>query len=115
TGDDANLARYGVQISSYDATLGHNVPRVFNDFFAQRGQIYEGGYRQGQVIDAIFAVGLPVSEPYWSRVNVGGVERDVLMQAFQRRVLTYTPSNPSGFQVEMGNVGQHYLRWRYGR
>ncbi|HEY0604668.1 MAG TPA: beta-galactosidase [Herpetosiphonaceae bacterium] len=115
TGDDASLARYGVQLGSYDAALGHNVPRVFNDFFAQRGQIYEGGYRQGQVIDALFAVGLPISEPYWSRVNVGGVEKDVLMQAFQRRVLTYTPSNPPGFQVEMGNVGQHYLRWRYGQ
>jgi hypothetical protein len=58
---------------------------------------------------------LPISEPFWARVKVGGVEKEVLMQAFQRRVLTYTPSNPAGFQVEMGNVGQHYLRWRYGR
>jgi polysaccharide biosynthesis protein PslG len=114
-GEDAALARYGVDLGSYDETLGHNVPRVFTDFFGQRGLIYEGGYRQGQVIDAIFAVGLPISEPYWARVKVGGVEKDVLMQAFQRRVLTYTPSNPAGFQVEMGNVGQHYLRWRYGR
>lgn len=22
--------------------------------------------------------------------------------------------NPEGFNVEMGNVGRHYLRWRYG-
>jgi hypothetical protein len=28
-------------------------------------------------------------------------------------VLTYTPSNPAAFRVEMGNVGQHYFRWRY--
>jgi Tol biopolymer transport system component len=41
------------------------------------------------------------------------VEKDVLVQLFERRVLTYTPSNPAGFQVEMGNVGQHYYRWRY--
>jgi hypothetical protein len=113
--NDDGLVRYGVQIGSYDATLGHNVPRVFTDFFAQRGLVYEGSYRQGQVIDAIFAVGLPISEPYWARVKVGGVEKNVLMQAFQRRVLTYTPDNPAGFRVEMGNVGQHYLRWRYGR
>ena len=33
---------------------------------------------------------------------------------FERRVLTYTPSNPAPFKVEMGNVGQHYLAWRYG-
>ncbi len=113
--DDPQLTRYGVSVAAYDDTLGHNVPRVFTDFFAQRGVIYEGGFKQGQVVDAIFAVGLPVSEPYWAKVKVGGVEQDVLMQAFQRRVLTYTPSNPAGFQVEMGNVGQHYLRWRYGK
>jgi len=45
---------------------------------------------------------------------VGGVERDVLVQVFERRVLSYTPSNPASFQVEMGNVGQHYYAWRYG-
>jgi hypothetical protein len=44
---------------------------------------------------------------------VGGVELDVLVQLFERRVLTYTPTNPAGFKVEMGNVGQHYYRWRY--
>ncbi len=113
--DDPGLARYGVTIGSYEPSLGHNIPRVFTDFFAQRGLVYEGGYRQGQVIDRLFAVGLPISEPYWARVRVGGVEKDVLMQAFERRVLTYTPDNPAGFRVEMGNVGQHYLRWRYGQ
>ena len=45
---------------------------------------------------------------------VRGVERDVLVQLFQRRVLSYTPGNPAGFEVEMGNVGQHYYAWRYG-
>jgi hypothetical protein len=28
--------------------------------------------------------------------------------------LTYTPGNPAGWQVEAGNVGQHYFQWRYG-
>jgi len=28
-------------------------------------------------------------------------------------VLSYTPTNPPGFQVEMGNIGQHYYQWRY--
>ncbi|MGI8690178.1 MAG: fibronectin type III domain-containing protein, partial [Thermomicrobiales bacterium] len=37
----------------------------------------------------------------------------VLVQPFQRRVLSYTPTNPPGFQVEMGNIGQHYYQWRY--
>jgi hypothetical protein len=36
---------------------------------------------------------------------VGGVTKPVLVQLFERRVLTYTPGNPAGFEVEMGNVG----------
>jgi hypothetical protein len=47
-------------------------------------------------------------------VLVGGVARDVLIQCFERRCLTHTPSNPPGWQVEAGNVGLHYYRWRYG-
>jgi polysaccharide biosynthesis protein PslG len=61
-----------------------------------------------------FATGFPTTEAYWAEVRVGGVARTVLVQAFERRVLTYTPGNPDGFLVEMGNVGQHYFRWRYG-
>jgi hypothetical protein len=37
----------------------------------------------------------------------------VLVQAFERRIMTYTPSNGAGFQVEMGNVGKQYYSWRY--
>jgi hypothetical protein len=77
--------------------------------------VYEnGGFSQQQIIDWLFVTGYPISEPYWARVRVGGEEKDVLMQAFQRRVLTYTPTNDPAWRVEMGNVGQHYLRWRYG-
>jgi hypothetical protein len=47
-------------------------------------------------------------------VKVAGVQRHVLMQAFERRVLTYNAANPDPFKVEFGNVGQHYYRWRYG-
>ncbi len=82
----------------------------------QRGVIFENGrYTQGPILDWLFVVGRPISEPYWARVKVAGVEKDVLMQAFERRVLTYTPDNATEWRVEMGNVGQHYLRWRYGR
>jgi hypothetical protein len=38
----------------------------------------------------------------------------VLIQAFERRVLTYVPSQPADWQVEMGNIGLHYFEWRYG-
>ncbi len=114
--EDPNLARYGVTLDAYEEKLGHNIPKVFTDFFAQQGLVYENGrYVRGGLFDWLFVMGLPISEPYWTRVKVGGVEKDVLIQAFERRVLTYTPDNPEGFKVEMGNVGQHYLRWRHGR
>ena len=47
-------------------------------------------------------------------MRVGGVEKDVLFQAFERRLLTFTPANDPAYQVEMGNVGLHYVQWRYG-
>ncbi len=101
-GFDAELGRYGVTIGQYNNELGHNIPNVFNDFFGVLP------------VDWVFALGYPISEPFWATVQVGGEPKDVLMQVFERRVLTYTPSNPDGFKVEMGNVGQHYWLWRYG-
>jgi hypothetical protein len=70
----------------------------------------------GKLFDpTFFATGLPVTEAYWTRVLVGGQRVDVLIQCFERRCLTYTPTNPTEWRVEMGNVGQHYYTWRYDR
>ncbi len=80
---------------------GHNVPRVFEDF------------RNAGPVSAIAAFGYPITDPYWTQARVGGHVKDVMVQLFERRSLTYTPTNPAAFQVEMGNVGQHYFLWRY--
>jgi hypothetical protein len=96
----------------------HNIPDVFWNWFSQQGRIYEAGgddYTNGAVLDWLSTVGYPISEAYWVHTKVGGLERDVLVQLFERRVLTYTPDNPAAFKVEMGNVGQHYYSWRYGK
>jgi hypothetical protein len=99
----------------YDSTLGHNIPDVFWSFLNARGMVYQDGvYQDGVLLDWVFAMGHPITEPYWIRIKVGGQERMVLMQAFQRRILTYSPGNPAGWQVEMGNVGRAYYDWRYG-
>lgn len=116
-GDDPTKAGYsGTAIAYYEAATGHNVPQVFWEFMNRSGLIYiNGAYQNGKLVDWLFAFGYPISEPYWVRCRVAGVERDILVQLFERRVLTYTPANPPGWQVEMGNVGLHYYRWRYGR
>jgi hypothetical protein len=114
TGAPAGLLGPPVELVAYDDRLGHNLPRVFWEFLHQRGLVYRDGRLQhDQLVDWVFAFGLPITEPYWIRVRVGGAERDVLVQLFERRVLTYTPGNPPGWEVEMGNVGQHYYLWRY--
>ena len=60
-----------------------------------------------------FASGLPISEPYWAKAKIDGQVKDVMIQAYERRALTYVPTNTAGFQVEMANIGQHYFDWRY--
>ncbi len=112
----ARLAQYGVHAGPLVAETKHRVASVFWDFLQQRGLVYLGGaFRTDTLFWPPFAVtGFPITEAYWTRAKVAGVERDVLVQCFERRCLTYTPDNPPGWQVELGNVGQHYYRWRYG-
>ncbi len=113
-GSNPALSKYNVTLGDFDPVLKHNIAGIFSAFFARQGPVFEdGAVRQGTLLDAIATVGRPLTEPVWVRTKVRGVEQDVLVQAFERRVLTYTPSNPTAFQVEMGNVGQHYYRWRY--
>ncbi len=86
-------------IAGTDAQTGIAVPRIFTDFRNRVG---------------LDVVGYAISGPFYVTARVGGVQRRVLMQAFERRVLTYNAANPPQFQVEFGNVGRHYYRWRYG-
>ncbi|HLT19983.1 MAG TPA: hypothetical protein VKZ96_11045 [Thermomicrobiales bacterium] len=114
---DSRLAAYGVTVGAPDPTTGHTVASVFNDYLRSEGLIWDGvEFTQGPLFEPwFFATGLPVTEPYWARVKLRGVVQDVLVQCFERRCLTYAPSNPEGWRVEQGNVGMHYFRWRYER
>jgi hypothetical protein len=83
----------------YDDATKHNVPKAFADYRATAG---------------LATIGYARSEPFFTTVKIAGTPRQVMVQVFERRVLTYTATNPLGFQVEMGNVGRHYYQWRYG-
>ncbi len=83
----------------YDDATKHNVPKAFADYRATAG---------------LPTIGYARAEPFFTTVKIGGTPRQVLVQVFERRVLTYTATNPAGYQVEMGNVGRHYYQWRYG-
>ncbi len=58
--------------------------------------------------------GYAISPLIWVHATVGGKPTEVLVQAFERRILTWNESNPPGKEVEFGNIGQHYYQWRYG-
>jgi len=84
-----------------------------------------GRYRQwvfGPFWDFIQSLPLPLDETtgyatsplIWAKVKVGGANTDVLIQAFERRILTFTYTNPAATRVEFGNIGRHYYAWRYG-
>ena len=95
-GASADLA---MAIGTFDDATRHNVAAAFADYRATVG---------------LATIGYAISEPFRATVRVGGVPRAVMVQVFERRALTYTPSNPPAFRVEMGNIGQHYFTWRYG-
>lgn len=108
---------YGVTAVSLVKDTNHYIASPFWTYLNSQGLVKDnqGRTAQGLIFDPIFyATGLPITEGYWTKTWVGGEPKDVLVQLFERRVLTYTPSNPAGFQVEMGNVGLEYFQWRYG-
>ena len=116
SGNVGNGGPGGVKAAQLVSETNHTVADVFWNYLNSSGTIWNGSANvNGQLFDpTFFATGFPITEAYWAKVKVGGQVKDVLVQCFQRRCLTYTPSNPNGWKVEMGNVGRHYYRWRYG-
>lgn len=115
-GSDASRAQFNVTAGVMSPETGHRTASVFWEFMTSSGLVYENGQLVTDLLfqNPYYATGLPITEAYWSNVMVNGSQQWVLTQAFERRVLTFTPSNNTGFQVEAGNVGLHYYEWRYG-
>jgi hypothetical protein len=113
--DDPALAERGVFAGYYVIETNHRVADPFWEFMNSSGTVYQDGafVEAGLFQDPFFATGFPITEAYWATVKVGGELKDVLLQCFERRCLTYTPDNDLGWQVESANVGQHYYQWRY--
>ncbi|MEO8286441.1 MAG: hypothetical protein ABI670_08385 [Chloroflexota bacterium] len=103
-----------IRAAGYVNETGHNVADVFMNYFNSLGPVYENGnIVNAPIVNWVSAFGFPVTEPFWTTIRVNGQDRMILAQAFQRRILTYSPNNPDGWKVEMGNVGAQYYTWRY--
>lgn len=109
------------QFTTYDSRAAHNIPKVFADYRDQANRfqpkIFPGTpdrpallYLSGEDM-----IGFPMSEPFLESVYVNGTRLPIYIQIFTRRILTFNAANPDPFKVEMGNVGQHYYEWRYGK
>jgi len=86
------------KIAVFDDATKHNVLDQFVIYRTKAG---------------VATIGYARSEPFRAIVKVAGQEQSVIAQVFERRVLTYTASNPDPYKVEFGNIGQHYYQWRY--
>ncbi len=109
-----------------DGTFTHDAKLGAKAGAAAGGYVRDPGGRFAHNIPAAFwrhlnalpvrwetAMGYPLTEPFWAQVRVRGAKTWVLVQPFERRVLSYTPDNDPAFAVEMGNIGSHYWLWRY--
>ncbi|GBD21748.1 hypothetical protein HRbin28_02207 [bacterium HR28] len=141
-GEDPSLERYGVTIvfppffGLSVPYLPHGVASVFWDYLQRPGWVatdihYAGDFdftphgsdyrwrytlKEGdQRLPWLWLVGVPITDPYWVRATIDGVERWILVQCFERRCMSYTPDNPEGWRVEFTNTGAHYYTWRYGQ
>ena len=113
--DPRGVTSAGV-VPGLDAT-NHSIPSVFLDFLRLSGPVYEDGrnVERALFVPAVYVTGLPITEAYWARVKAAGQPKDVLIQCFERRCLTYTPANPEAFRVELANTGLQYYEWRYSQ
>lgn len=118
-GDEEALATYEVLAAHHVPATDHVSASVFWDFMNAIGPVAPdspfGAIVEEPLFDnPFYTVGLPLTEAYWMFVDVDEIPQWILVQAFERRVLTYAPGNDPRWQVEAGNVGQHYYMWRYG-
>lgn len=88
----------------YDAALGRApgliVPLAFWGYI-NRADLFPGGW--------LHDIGLPLTDAFTTRALKAGQWRTITVQAFERTVLTNDPLNPSGWQIERGNIGSDAL------
>ncbi|MEZ4569672.1 MAG: serine hydrolase [Thermomicrobiales bacterium] len=116
--NDERLAQYGVTAAYHVQLplLDHQIASPFWSFIQSSGMVYEAAqFREEPLFEDQWSmIGLPLTDAYWSQVKYAGRTDDVLVQVFERRVMTYNPAEPEGWQVQFANIGRHYVDWRYG-
>ena len=113
---DTGRDKFAVKYGFFNTETKHNIADKIWDFLNTSGPIIgaDGKQTNAHLSDPWFyTTGYAISEPYWATTKIEGKQADVLIQLFERRVVTYVPNAPEGFKVQMGNIGAHYYDWRY--
>jgi hypothetical protein len=96
--------------ANLSAAAGHTIPKYFWDYL-NRSDLFPAGW--------LHDIGLPITEPIDAVVDKGRIiggqvvpapGARIVIQGFQRTILTYDPNNPAGFLVERANTGTDYSR-----
>ena len=93
---------------AYVSETGHNIPDVFWNWMNDPAS----GVSDNPTGNWVYVMGYPITEAYWINAPLAGVDTPMLVQLYERRAVTYTPSNSPAWRVEMGNVGLQYLQWQ---
>ena len=70
--------------------------------YINRTDLFPGGW--------LHDIGLPMTDAFTTEALKNGELHTIVMQAFERSVLTYDQDNPAGWQVERGNIGADALQ-----
>ena len=110
-----DLTIHGVVAGPIDSGTGHRIASVFNDFLSSTGLVWEGEELIAEPLftEPLVMTGRPIMEAYWVSIYIAGERHDVLLQCFEWRCMTFTPSNPKNWQVEFTNTGAHYFGWLF--
>ncbi len=76
---------------------GFGIPRAFWDDMNRSGTTHQNGQLvpNQPILDWLFTLGYPTTEAFWTKVKVGGVEREVMFQAFERRLADLHTQQPA--------------------
>jgi len=114
SGSDGGVATYNIKNSNYIDQTGHNIPSVFWDYLNRSGPVaLENDYPTERLFNWTVQFGQPLSEAYWIKALINGSVQDVLIQVYEKQILTYIPSYKADIRVDSVNIGRHYYEWRY--
>jgi hypothetical protein len=86
--------------SQLHAAPGYLVPSYFWRYI-NNAELFPGGW--------LHDIGLPLTNAVSATTVKDGESRTIMLQAFERTVLTYDPLNPAEWRVERGNIGSDVL------